>query len=125
MSFLARRYCIGFLALLPVCAISPPALAQEADAANSILSRTNEPLTPSQQAIVDGLKASSEASAVRVLRILGVVADLLTDNDSNLLMPISGGRDVLLVRTMPPAKTEEGAITWFGQTVETGERERA
>src|SRR5262245_43571518 len=121
MSFLARRHCIGFLALLPVYAISPPALAQGADAANSILSRTNEPLTPSQRAIVDSLKASSEASAVRVLKILGVVADLLTDNDSNVLMPISGGRDVLLVRTMPPAKTEEGAITWFGQTAETGE----
>ena len=84
--------------------------------------RTNEPLTPSQQAIVDKLKVSPEASNVRVRKILGVIADLLTDDDMKLVMPISGGRDVTLVRTQPTTTSPRGAITWRGEAEETGER---
>ena len=61
------------------------ALAQSGPgAASQVLTRTNEALTPAQQAIVDRLKASPEAANVRVRKILGVVADLLTDNDAKL-----------------------------------------
>ena len=110
------------------CVASLPVLAQPAAnesaprAAGQVLVRTNEVLTPSQQTIVDKLKAAPEASNVRVRKILGVVADLLTHNDMKLIMPISGGRDVTLVRTQPSTSSSRGAITWRGETEETGER---
>jgi hypothetical protein len=113
-------------AMLLVSSIATSALAQtpatNADAANSVLRRTNEALTPSQQQVVDKLKASPDAANVRVRKILGVVADLLTDHDAKLVMPISGGRDVTLVRTKPSIRSEGGAITWRGEAEETGER---
>jgi peptidyl-Asp metalloendopeptidase len=108
--------------LLAYCATPQPALAQTGPGAGiQVLTRTNEALTPSQQAIVDRFKMSPEASNVRVRKILGVVADLLTDNDAKIVMPISGGKDVTLERTRPTVRSEGGAITWRGEAEETSE----
>jgi len=79
-------------------------------------------LTPSQQAIVDKLKASPQATSMHVGKMLNVVAALLIEEDARIVMPISGGRDVALVRGYPTERTDAGAITWRGEAEETGER---
>jgi peptidyl-Asp metalloendopeptidase len=78
-------------------------------------------LTPSQKAILDKLRASPEASTAHVYKILKVVASLLTDDHRRLLIPISGDRDVIVVRTQPSVRMEDGAIIWRGEVEETGE----
>ena len=129
MSVLARRSWLppsAARAMLLLILFATPALGQtpasNADAANSVFKRTNEALTASQRQIVDKLKASPEAANVRVRKILGVVADLLTDHDAKLVVPISGGRDVTLVRTQRTIRSDEGAVTWRGEAEDTGER---
>jgi peptidyl-Asp metalloendopeptidase len=104
-------------ALLALCAAAcPSALAQTGAGLPK-----DTGLTPSQQAILDKFRTSPEAANAHVYKILNVVAALLTDDHARLLMPISMETDVVLVRTQPAIRMEDGAITWRGEVEETGE----
>jgi metallopeptidase family M12-like protein len=103
--------------LLALCAICLSARSQT----GAGVPKDATDLTPNQKAILDKLRASPEASNTRVYKILDVAAALLTGDHARLLVPISGGSDVVLVRTQPSVRAEDGAITWRGEVEGTGE----
>jgi len=101
--------------------------------------KKDTPLTPAQQAVVDKVGKSRETMHVGILEMPdAAVAELaLTrfeesvgtkgragpqeDPYAKVLLPLSGGRTVTLVRTRPPVLNPRG-VTWNGETEDTGER---
>jgi hypothetical protein len=93
-------------------------------------------LTPSQQAVVDKNTRSPETVNVSVLEMpdAAVTEHAMTrpdepaatqksqvDRYAKVVLPISEGKDVTLVRTRPTVNTD-GGFTWSGEVEETGER---
>jgi peptidyl-Asp metalloendopeptidase len=108
---------------------------------NHILMRPKEdvPLTPPQKSAIDTASKSPETVNVGVLKMPNAaVAELaLTrfeqsvgtkgragpqeDPYAKVVLPMSEGRHITLVRKRPPDLTP-GGVTWIGETEETGER---
>jgi hypothetical protein len=101
--------------------------------------KKHEQLTPEQKAAVDKASKSPETVNVGVLKMSdAAVAELaLTkferevgtkgragpkeDPYAKVVLPMSGGKHITLVRKRPPDLTQ-GGVTWVGETEETGER---
>jgi hypothetical protein len=97
---------------------------------NHILRRSKEPVavTPKQQAVVDTITKSPETVNLGILKMPdpAVVELALEGHDtkdvvSRVVLPLSDGADVTLLRTRPTDKTA-GGFTWSGEVEGTGER---
>jgi hypothetical protein len=91
---------------------------------NHVLGRHKNPagLTLAQKAVVAKLTASPQTVGVGLHRIqhAAVVEHALTHAETEVVLPLSEGRNVTLVRTRPTVRTDRG-LTWWGEAVETGE----
>ena len=101
-------------ALLALCAVFPPALAQSSNP-NPVT------LTPAQQALVDQLQRSSGTSNVGVIKLPNAAVAEQSTGGGKLVLPLADGKVATLVRTRPRVETE-GAFTFRGEVEETGER---
>jgi len=101
-------------ALLALCAVFPPALAQSSNP-NPVT------LTPAQQALVDQLRRSSGTSNVGVIKLPNAAVAEQSTGGGKLVLPLADGKVATLVRTRPRVETE-GAFTFRGEVEETGER---
>jgi hypothetical protein len=98
---------------------------------NHILRRSKEPVpvSPAQRAVVDKITTSPETVNLGMLNMPdpAVVELALKGQDdakdvvSRVVLPLSDGTDVTLVRTRPTNKTE-GGFTWSGEVEGSGER---
>jgi hypothetical protein len=79
-------------------------------------------LTPAQRGFIKRITGSPGTVSVGVHKMehAGAVEYALTQGESKVVLPVSEGTNVTLVRTRPIAKTESGS-TWRGEVVETGE----
>jgi hypothetical protein len=104
--------------LLALSIVSPLSLAQE------LILTGSDPvdLTPAQQAIVDKITRSPETVNVGVIRKTEIKEQGPPENRyARVILPLSDGKEIVLVRNRPTVKTERG-FTWRGATEETGER---
>jgi len=104
--------------LFALCLIATSAWAQD-----RILSDTDDfTLTPAQQSVIDRITRSPGSADVGVLKKRNT-----TDGEppevryARLVLPLTGGSDINLVRTRPLLKSERG-FTWRGIAEDTGER---
>ena len=98
---------------------------------NHILRRRKDPvpMTPPQQAAVDNIRKAPETVNLGMLQMLEPELvelalkgqGLEQDRFARVILPLSDGKDITLVRTQPTDKTE-GGFTWRGEVEETGER---
>jgi len=101
-----------------------PVLAQASDGASKIVitdeNRNKMRLTAEQQAVVDKVGRSPELVNVSVV---GVPGRSQSDQGgvARVHLPLPDGKEVVLVRSLPPVKTERG-YTWRGEVEGTGER---
>jgi hypothetical protein len=106
------------LTFLVFCIFSLPSVAQ-----NQILNGRDEvPLTPAQQAIVNKITRSPETVNVGVLKRT-TTGDVGPPQNryAKLVLPLSDGKEITLIRTRPSVRSERG-FTWRGVSEETGER---
>jgi len=98
--------------------ISQPSLAQK-----EILSgRGQVALTPAQQAVVDKITRSPETVNVSVMKRNDTKEQGSPENRyARMILPLSDGREITLIRTRNTVRTERG-FTWRGVSEETGER---
>jgi hypothetical protein len=92
-------------ALLAICALSTPALAETESVA----------LSPDQQTIIDKVAKSSHGENVQYV---GAPTDPIADE---VRLPFREGKYVTLVRVRSEAQ-KDGSVLWSGQVKETGER---
>jgi hypothetical protein len=104
--------------LLALCIIALPALAR-----NQILNgRVEVGLTPVQQAVVNKITRSPGTVNVGVLKRTQTTDGGPPENRyARLVLPLSNGKDITLIRTRPSVKSERG-FTWRGVAEETSER---
>ena len=105
-------------ALLTICINLSPSLAQ-----TRILHGSDQViLTPAQQEVVDKLVRAPGTLNVRVLTRTDTPQTEPPENRyATLILPLSEGREISLVRTRPRLRSERG-VTWSGVAEETGER---
>jgi len=105
--------------LLLLGIVSSPSLAQEQILSGRI---PLGDLTPAQRAIVDKITRSPETANVSVIKRTGGEEQGSPENrNARVILPLSGGKEITLIRTRNTVKTERG-YTWRGVAEETGER---
>ena len=81
-----------------------------------------EDLTPAQRAIVDKITRSPETVNASVIKRTGEKEQGSQENRyARVILPLSSGKDITLIRARNTVKTERG-YTWRGVVEETGER---
>jgi hypothetical protein len=104
--------------------------SKQPENSNHLLRRDKDAvvLSPAQQAIVDKATSSPETKNVGVFKMpdAATVEDLMSRAPSQdaryakVVLPLSGDKNITLLRTRPTVKTDDG-FTWRGQTEDTGE----
>jgi hypothetical protein len=106
-------------ALVALGIFSSPSLAQEQILSGRI---PLVDLTPAQRAVVDKITRSPETANVSVIKRTGGKEQGSPENrNARVILPLSDGREITLIRTRNTVKTERG-YTWRGVAEETGER---
>ena len=94
-----------------------PSLAQD----RLLTGRDPVALTPAQQSVVDRITRAPETVNLGILKATGTGGGRLPgDRYATVVLPLSEGKDITLVRTRPTVLSP-GGFTWRGQS-ETGER---
>src|SRR6516162_9110917 len=79
-------------------------------------------LTPAQRAVVDKITRSPETASVSVMKRTGGKEQGSPENrNARVILPLSDGKEITLIRTRNTVKTERG-YTWRGIAEQTGER---
>jgi len=104
--------------------------SKQPENSNHLLRRDKDAivLSPAQQAIVDKATSSPGTKNVGVFKMpdAATVEDLMSRAPSQdaryakVVLPLSGDKNITLLRTRPTVKTDDG-FTWRGQTEDTGE----
>ena len=77
-------------------------------------------LTPAQRAVVDKITRSPETANVSVIKRTGGNEQGSPENrNARVILPLSDGKEITLIRTRNTVKTERG-YTWRGAAEETG-----
>ena len=105
--------------LLALGILSSPSLAQEQILSGRI---PLVDLTPAQRAVVDKITRSPETANVSVIKRTDAKEQGPPENpNARVILPLSDGKEITLIRTRNTVKTERG-YTWRGVAEETGER---
>jgi len=90
-----------------------------------ILMRPNAPVsvTATEQAVVDKVGGLAETVQVNLLKMppAAVVEHAMTHPEARVVLPLSDGKTITLLRTQPIANTDKGS-SWRGETEGTGEQ---
>jgi peptidyl-Asp metalloendopeptidase len=114
----ARFLLIVGSTLLALWMILQPSLAQK----EIFCGKGPVALTPAQQAVVDKITRSPETVNVGVIRKTDIKEFGPPENRyARVILPLSDGKEISLIRTRNTVKTERG-FTWRGGAEETGER---
>ena len=83
-------------------------------------------LAPGQQAVVNKVGGLPETVNVDVLKMphAAVVEHAMAHSDAKVVLPLSEGKTITLLRTQPTVKTDKGS-SWRGETEATAAQLKA